>query len=290
MSALPDTPTAPSASPAGISARSFAMHGVGVTVVTDLDDAAALLDDTFGEFAASPDPDSRVIVVRRTEPDDGRAALVEMLNAIATTVSSGLYGKGLLAMHAGALADRGRALVLAGPSGCGKTTLTLGLVRAGLGFLSDELAVLDPATVTVLPYRRSAHVRPSTLDLIPELEPLCEGARQRDLGDGNEWVVTPRALASRFPGCLAGEARLDAVVLLAGPADPAAAPRLTAVPPGIAVMELLRGTPAASIDFGGTLSHLAAAIGAVRCARLEAGELGATAATLRTWFDEGERG
>ena len=286
MSALHVSATAPPASSPGTSTRSFSIHGVGVTVVTDLDEAAVLLDDTFGEFAAPSAPSGTVIEVRRAEADDGRASLVEMLNQIATTVSAGLYDEGLLAIHAGAIVHRERALVLAGPSGCGKTTLTLALVRAGHGFLSDELAVLDPAARTVLPYPRSAHVRPLTLDLIPELEPLCERARQRDLGDGNEWVVTPQALAARFTGCLAGEAPLDAVVLLAGPPDPGAAPRLTTVAPGVAVMELLRGIPAAAIDFGAALSHVAAAVGAARCARLEAGELDATVAALHAWLDQ----
>jgi len=35
--------------------------------------------------------------------------------------------------------------VLPAPSGSGKTTLTAGLVAAGWGYLTDELAILDPS-------------------------------------------------------------------------------------------------------------------------------------------------
>ena len=305
MSALSSPANAPRARPTRLRARSFSMHGVAVTVATDLDEAAVLLDDTLAEFATHGGPEGTVIEVRRQddrtgfavtdangfphEVPDEQAAVIAMLNAVTATVVSGLYDEGLLAVHAGALVHRGRAVVVAGPSGFGKTTLTLGLVRAGLGFLSDELAVLDPATGTVHPYPRSAHVRPETRTLIPELAPLC-GRAQRDLGDGNEWIVTPRALASRFPGCRASAAPLGAVVLLAAPPDPAGSPALTPVTAGVAVMELLRGTPAASIDFGVALSRMAAAAGEARSVRLEAGGLDETIAAVLAWLDEDSRG
>jgi hypothetical protein len=281
--------------------RAFSMHGVGISVVTDLDDAVTLLDETFGEFAAPAGPEGVFIEVLRSGNGDGflvtgadggsqtapdaHAALLAMLNAVAGTVVSGLYRQGLLAIHAGALVHRGRALVIAGRSGHGKTTLTLALVRAGLAFLSDELAVLDPATRTVHAYPRSAHVRPTTLALIPELEPLC-GRAQRDLGDGNEWVVTPRELATAFPGCRATAAPLGAVILLDAPADAARSARLSPVPPGVATLELLRGTPAASIDFGAVLPQMAGALGSARCARLDSGELTETVAAVLAWLDE----
>lgn len=46
-------------------------------------------------------------------------------------------------VHAGAVARRGRAIVLPGPSGAGKSTLVAALVRLGARYLSDEYAVLD---------------------------------------------------------------------------------------------------------------------------------------------------
>jgi hypothetical protein len=52
--------------------------------------------------------------------------------------SLGFYG-----LHAaGLVADTGRGILLVGSSGCGKSTLTIGLVRQGWGYLSDDAVLL----------------------------------------------------------------------------------------------------------------------------------------------------
>ncbi|MDA0163850.1 hypothetical protein OM076_26505 [Solirubrobacter ginsenosidimutans] len=45
-------------------------------------------------------------------------------------------------LHAGCLELDGRGVLVAGPTGSGKSTLTVALVRAGLGFVSDDLVFL----------------------------------------------------------------------------------------------------------------------------------------------------
>lgn len=55
------------------------------------------------------------------------------------------HGSYELALHAAALLNRGRTLLLCGNPGAGKTTLALALVRAGLGFMADDVTVLDSA-------------------------------------------------------------------------------------------------------------------------------------------------
>jgi hypothetical protein len=58
----------------------------------------------------------------------------------------------LLFLHAAALTHRGRAYVLVGDSGHGKSTTAWGLLQHGFGYLSDELAPIDLATLEVLAY------------------------------------------------------------------------------------------------------------------------------------------
>ena len=58
----------------------------------------------------------------------------------------------LLFLHAAALAHGGRAWLLAGDSGSGKSTTAWGLLRQGLGYLSDELSPIDLRTLQVLGY------------------------------------------------------------------------------------------------------------------------------------------
>lgn len=72
-------------------------------------------------------------------------------------------------LHAGAVAWRGRALVLPGASRSGKTTLVTELVRAGAAYLSDEFAVIRGDRV--VPYPKPLSVR----------DPH-EGDRQRPFG------------------------------------------------------------------------------------------------------------
>jgi hypothetical protein len=62
-----------------------------------------------------------------------------------------------LFLHAGAVVWNGRAIVLPGTSRSGKTTLVAELVRAGAGYLSDELAVIRADRV--VPYPKPLSVR-----------------------------------------------------------------------------------------------------------------------------------
>ena len=65
---------------------------------------------------------------------------------------------GFVFIHAGAVADGGRAIVIPGRSFSGKTTLVRALVDAGAVYYSDEFAALDE-TGRVFPYARRLTVR-----------------------------------------------------------------------------------------------------------------------------------
>jgi hypothetical protein len=61
-------------------------------------------------------------------------------------------------VHAGAVAHRGRSIVMPGQSHAGKSTLAAALVRAGAVYLSDDFAPLDAAGL-VHPYARPLSLR-----------------------------------------------------------------------------------------------------------------------------------
>lgn len=65
----------------------------------------------------------------------------------------------LLTIHAAVVHSPHGAIVLPGPSGMGKSTLTLALVRAGFGLMSDEMAAFDRTIARV-----SSFPRPITVD------------------------------------------------------------------------------------------------------------------------------
>jgi hypothetical protein len=282
----------------------FDIQGIELVVRSNDDEALARIRDTYGWFAdpartvSGRGPTSTVEVAFIREADGfvtvidaegsprrwsaGDQPLVALFDAIVVGVIAGLSRAGILAIHAGVVALDGRAILVSGRSGRGKTTLVLALLRRGLDLLSDELALVAPDNRTVLAYPRGLHVRPSALDLFPELGFLA-AIEPYELGGGSEWAVGPDAIQRAFGTLVPDMARVSAVVLLDGDPVADAMPELSPVPSAIGTMELLRGTPAAAWDFDGVLARLPAIVGDVPCAKIRSARLEATVDAVLEW-------
>lgn len=282
--------------------RRYAIHGVRVDLDSDVQIAIDAVDASYSAFAASSQPGPAVrrsISLRRdgsayrSIDHDGQGmvvlgeqrAVVGLFDLVIRAVLDGLAEVGIIAFHAGAVELGGRALILAGASGRGKSTLTLGLLRAGGNLLTDEMALVGPDDRTVLPYPRSAHVRQDTLAMLPELGFISRRPRY-DLGGGSEWSVDAHDLAAAFGARVAGPTRLGGIVILDGSPDGGRVPTLELISPAVATMELLRGTPAATIDFAGTVQRVSGIASQVRCARLRSGRLDRTTAMIGDWLEQ----
>ena len=112
-----------------------------------------------------------------------------------------------LLLHAGGVAGDGRAVALPGQMEAGKTTLTAGLVRAGLGYLTDEALALDRETLLVQPYPKPLSIDPGAWALFPELAPLPAPA-----DEGYEYVQWQVPATAIRPGAVAGPCPVVAVV------------------------------------------------------------------------------
>ena len=62
-------------------------------------------------------------------------------------------------VHAGALAHRGKGILLVGPPFAGKTTLSVALAEGGLDYYSDDLAPIHRESGALHPFRRAAAIR-----------------------------------------------------------------------------------------------------------------------------------
>jgi hypothetical protein len=112
----------------------------------------------------------------------------------------------VLALHAGAVADGGRAILLPGPPESGKTTLVGALVQGGAGYLSDEAALVDMVTGRLHPYPRALTMdggSVAALGIHPAVLP--------DFHDypGLQYHVRPHDLRGR---CLSGPVPVGLVV------------------------------------------------------------------------------
>lgn len=280
----------------------YLVLGVPMAISSNVVGALECVDATYAAFRHAPDTSVEAFEARLLRSDledtflvadsqgyqrrwpDARAALLDLLDRIVHGVLARLYEQGIYAMHAGAVVYKGAALIVAGRSGQGKTTLVLGLLRRGLGLLSDEFAIADSVQQLILPYRRSLHIRPGTPELIPELAFLRDQPQQR-LGGGIEWSLTPDQLARVLPGGLASAVPPRYVLLLDGPPRPEADPALVSISAAMTTIELLRGTWAASIDFAGGLARIGRLLDGVACARLRAGALEPTLDVLMQWLE-----
>jgi HprK-related kinase A len=78
-----------------------------------------------------------------------------------------------LIVHAAVVARSGRALILPAPPGSGKSTLCAGLIHRGWRLLSDELALIDPATSRVVPLARPVSLKNRSIDVIRAFAPAA---------------------------------------------------------------------------------------------------------------------
>jgi hypothetical protein len=74
-----------------------------------------------------------------------------------------------ICVHAGAVSIGDVGVLIPGEPDAGKSTLTAGLVMEGSGYLSDEVAPIDPESGWVHAFPRPIVLDPSSMELLPSL-------------------------------------------------------------------------------------------------------------------------
>jgi hypothetical protein len=131
---------------------------------------------------------------------DGRTAHVvdtgsDVLAYVERTIVAGALehlGDRYLLVHAGAVANGSRGLVLPAASGSGKTTLVAGLLGSGCEYFSDEVAVLEPGTGRLLPFAKSLGVKVGSRRVLTPLYPALATEISGRMVDGQAvWYLPP---------------------------------------------------------------------------------------------------
>lgn len=106
---------------------------------------------------------------------------------------------GYLVMHAAVLAKSGKAVMLPGFPGAGKSTLCASLCfLEEWQLLSDELAILNPATGLLQPHPRPISLKNESIRLVSEFPQTKLGPVYRDTrkGDISHAACPPRSIAA----------------------------------------------------------------------------------------------
>lgn len=141
---------------------------------------------------------------------------------------------GFLVMHAGLLAKSGNALMLPGFPGAGKSTLcaSLCLLREWR-LLSDELAILDPKSGSMVANPRPISLKNASLELVSKFPNASLGTIYRDTRKGTishaacpldsvkqanhtaitKWIVFPQFKLGTTPRCVE-MSRVEAFALI----------------------------------------------------------------------------
>ena len=127
--------------------------------------------------------DSESVFHLRPEQGEGAAHLAESFYNKPALLQANFwaYGlmklfrqKGLYALHGAGLVSPNKAgVIITGPCGSGKSTLSIGLIRAGWGYLSDDALLLRDVNnvVEILALRKSFYVDEDNVQRYQDLSP-----------------------------------------------------------------------------------------------------------------------
>ena len=181
-----------------------------------------------------------------------------------------------LLIHAAALETANGAMLLPAPANAGKTTLTTALIRAGLGYLTDEVVALSPAN-RVLPFPRPLTLEPESLAALAAFDPAAPSwssdadmrRNVRRQGNPAEWTHIP--VASIRPSAM-GQPSAPRVVVFPR-YQPGVTTRLEPVATADALLELATNVFNLERHGGHGLARLATLAEECSCFRLDLSEL-----------------
>jgi len=114
----------------------------------------------------------------------GAGAAMPATFIIGSCINEWLSFKGVVAIHASAMASRRGGLLIAADSGAGKSTTAVSLARRGWDFLSDDQVFLDPrkSPTTIFSFPKKIGIDRRTLGFFRELSSLERNPTRRHFG------------------------------------------------------------------------------------------------------------
>jgi hypothetical protein len=170
-----------------------------------------------------------------------------------------------IAVHAGSILEGESAALLAGQSGGGKSTLSLALARRGLAVASDDVTLVDPQTLCVLPIPRCFHLDSRSVELL-----TADGLRLRQAWKRWSFMAPSDFGVRHVPRCLA-----KVVIFVLGPRVDT--PRILQISQAEMTARLFSETGLGPLDNAETLEVLSRMAAGASCYTLTPGPLAQTA-------------
>jgi hypothetical protein len=184
-----------------------------------------------------------------------------------------------LLLHSAAAEFGGSALLLPAPMNSGKTTLVAGLVNRGFGYLTDEAAAIDPASLDVDPFPKPLSIELGSWEALESIRPQLDARFARFAGD--QWHVVPDAIR---PGAAA---RACPARLVVSPRfEPAATTTIARMSKAEGVLLLAENAFNFASHKGEGLHTLAAVVRECDCYRLTFGSLEAACDEILNVVDQ----
>ncbi len=241
-------------------------------VLSDQPDLLGFIDHLWAHARTRRDPEHTIEIVSSAEgwivavdgvttgPACPTALVLARFHWAVNTLARAHPGDSVL-LHAASVEIGGRGVVICGPSGSGKSTLALGLCERGAGYLSDEIAAVRRADISVGAYPKPLSLRPGSWPFATTLYPRLPAELVPFIAD--EWsLVMPVVRADVRAGLL--------VLLASGGADAGDA---TPVPRASALVELCEMAEDLAHAPSGSFGALADFVRSVEVLRLPVGEL-----------------
>ena len=258
--ALADLAVDPDLDPGAVADQRVVRYVAGTVV----DDPGRRHVEVDGEVLITGPPGSAEVMV-----------LVDLTRRVVATATG-------IPLHAGAVADGDRAVVLPGRSGAGKSTLVAGLVARGRTYLGDEVTAVDPDGLRVHGFPKALFVDAGAVDA---LEALGVGPLPRRAPDdlGRHHLRATELGAAAAP-TEAGDGHRLAVIALPE-RRPSTTPRVERLEPLEATEALVRNAFRQRLDVD-AVHGLAALATTVPCYRLVYEDLADGCALVEQLLDE----
>lgn len=259
----------------------FRVYGFPFRFRTDQPDARRSLARLYQHFHGASGNDAAVEALLEGDRMGGYRWLVGESAGTASDLSKALWAleaalcqaiirsqRRSMAVHASAMYADDTASLLVGQSGAGKTTLSLALARRGLEVATDDVALVEPETLNVLPIPRCFHLDDQSVRLLE--------------ADGLRFPESWKHLSFMVPGDLGAQpmrscpARL--LVFMSGPR--AGQPLIRAISQAEMAARLLSETGQGPLEDPEIVRGLCRLTARVSCYSLTPGPLAETADAL----------